>query len=175
MSNRKRMHEEFLQAYDTHADALFRFVSLRTRDRENAVDIVQETYVRTWQYLTEGNTIDQLRAFLFKTAKNMLIDKTTQAKRRNTGSLDLYMEEGGDIPDDTGGREYDPMDGERILSLLATLEPVEYREIIYLRFMEELGLSEIAEILGVSENVVSVRINRAIAKLRKIFPYEPNQ
>ena len=175
MSDQTRMQQEFLEAYDTHADALFRFVSLRTRDRENAVDIVQETFVRTWQYLREGNTIDELRAFLFRTAKNMLIDKTIQAKRRNTGSLDQYMEEGGDIPDVKEMHEYDPMDGERVLRLLATLEPLEYREVIYLRYIEELRPSEIADILGVSENVVSVRINRAITKLKKIFPYEPNQ
>lgn len=157
-------------AYEQNADAIFRFVYFRTRDREDAKDIVQETFLRTWRYLAEGNEIDQLRAFLFRTARNILYDMTKQYTTRNTGSLDAFLEEGGDIPAPNDGPGYDPLDIERAMKLLDDLDPPEYKEAVHLRFIEELGVGEIAKILEVSENVVSVRINRGVAKLRKHLP-----
>ena len=120
--------------------------------------------------LAEGNKIDQLRSFLFRTARNILYDMTRQHTTRNTGSLDAFLEEGGDIPAPDDGPGYDPLDIERAMKLLNNLEPPEYKEVIHLRFIEELGVGEIAEILGVSENVVSVRVSRGVAKLRKLLP-----
>ena len=170
MVEQKATQEAYIHAYEQHADAIFRFVYFRTRDKEDARDIVQETFLRTWRYLAEGNEIDQLRSFLFRTARNILYDMTRQHTTRNTGSLDAFLEEGGDIPAPDDGPGYDPLDIERAMKLLNDLEPPEYKEVIHLRFIEELGVHEIAAILGVSENVVSVRVSRGVAKLRKLLP-----
>ena len=161
---------EFLRAYDENADALFRFVCFRIRDKEQSLDIVQETYLKTWRYLVDGHEIDHIRAFLYRTAKNLLIDISEQKKVRNIHSLDAFIEAGGDVRGDEAGSVLDQLDGERALLMLNELEPPEYKEAVYLRFVEELKPSEIAEILGVSENVASVRINRGIKKLRSLFP-----
>ena len=170
MVEQKATQEAYLEAYEEHADAIFRFVYFRTRNQEDASDIVQETFLRTWRYLVEGKEIDQLRAFLFRTARNILYDMTRQYTTRNTGSLDAFLEEGGEIAAQDEGSEYDPLDIARAMKLLGELEPPEYKEAVHLRFIEELGIGEMAQILGVSENVVSVRINRGIAKLRKLLP-----
>ena len=95
MVEQKATQEAYIHAYEQHADAIFRFVYFRTRDKEDARDIVQETFLRTWRYLAEGNEIDQLRPFLFRTARNILYDMTRQHTTRNTGSLDAFLEEGG--------------------------------------------------------------------------------
>ena len=175
MVEQKATQEAYLEAYEQNADAIFRFVYFRTRDREDARDIVQETFLRTWRYLTEGKQIDELRAFLFRTARNLLYDMTRQKTTRNTGSLDAYLSEGGDIAENVEGPNYDPLDLERAMKLLGELEPPLYREAVHLRYIEELGVGEIATILGVSENVVSVRINRGINKLKKLLPHEPTR
>ena len=161
---------EFLDAYDRHADAIFRFVLFRVRDRDAAEDIVQETYMRTWRYLTEGKTIDEFRAFLYRTARNLIYDKTKQTQSRKTGSLDTFIDRGGDIAGAGAGEILEQLDGERALELLRGLEPPEYREAVYLRFIEDLPPREIAELLGENVNVISVRINRGIAKLKTLFP-----
>ena len=165
----EKIKNEFLHNYEEHADAIFRFVYFRTRNRELALDVTQETYLRTWKYLAAGNEIQELRSFLYRTAKNLMIDTGKQAATRNTHSLDAFLDAGGDIEDNTTSSEYDPLDIDRALKLLADLKPPEYREAIELRFIEEFSPKEIAEILGVSENVVSVRINRGIKKLNKLF------
>ena len=166
----KQIQDEYLFAYEENSDALFRFVYFRTHDREDARDIVQETFLKTWRYLADGEQIDQLRPFLYRTAKNLLIDMTKQKKTRNTHSLDEYMDAGGEIAAESERSEFDPFDIKRAMKLLNNLEPDEYREAIQLRFIDELSIAEIAHIAGVSENVISVRINRGINKLKKLFP-----
>lgn len=160
---------DFLKNYEEYADALFRFVYFRTRSRELASDITQEAYLRTWTYIAEGHKIDEMRAFLYRTVKNLIIDNGKQVATRKTGSLDAFLDEGGDVREETRDEGYDPMDIERALNLLDQLTPEEYREAVEMRFIEGLTPKEIAKILDVSENVVSVRINRGIAKLNKLF------
>ena len=165
----KQVHKDFMNMYENEADTLFRFVFFRTRDRESALDIVQDTFLRTWRYLTEGNSIPELRAFLFQTARNVIIDVWRKNGRRATHSLDAFLDEGGDIAEESPSLEFDPLDVERAVKLLSELEPTEYREAVYLRFIEELSPKEIAGVLGVSENVASVRIHRGIKKLNTQF------
>ena len=161
--------EEFLSLYDKEADALYRFIFFRINDHDRALDIVQETYLRVWRSLTEGNDIKELRPFLFTTARNILIDAYRQDARRATDSLDRFFEEGGELADNTPSLPYAKFDIERVKALLAELEPPEYREAILLRYVEEWTPKEIAEVLEVSENVVSVRINRGMKKLQIQF------
>ena len=52
---------------------------------------MQEAYCRTWKYLTEGHQIDNIRAFVYRTAHNIIID---MAKKRASVSLDYLMEKG---------------------------------------------------------------------------------
>ena len=80
------------------------------------------------------------------------------------------MDAGGEIAAESEKSEFDPFDIKRAMKLLNDLEPDEYREAVQLRFIDELSIAEIANIMGVSENVVSVRINRGINKLKKLFP-----
>jgi RNA polymerase sigma factor (sigma-70 family) len=162
-------NEEFLMLYDKEADALLRFVSLRINDREHALDIMQESFTRVLHALSKGSEIRDLRAFLFSTARNLLIDSYRQRARRKDESLDDLIEKGGEYEEDLSGTPYAVYDVERVRKLLSELEPPEYREALLLRYVEEWTPSEIAEVLGVSENVVSVRINRAIKKLQTRF------
>lgn len=156
--------QAFLAAHDQYADPLFRHVLLRVRDREKAKDIVQESFTRAWVYLAQGNTIDHMRAFLYRVANNLIVDG---ARRKRAVSLDSMMEEDGFEPQDESIRA--PLDSPALkaaLSLLAQLDEA-YRTVITMRFLDGLSPKEIAAVLNVSENVVSVRIHRGIERLRK--------
>lgn len=168
-------HTRFLRAYEDNADALFRFAYFRTRERAAALDAVQETYLRTWKYLSDGETIEELRPFLFRTLRNFLIDTGKKSAIRTAFSLDAFMEEGGDVADPKDAVKYDPMDIEEAMRLLNELEPLTYRDAVHLRFIEGYSPKEIAAILSVSENIVSVRIARGIAKLKKLFTHNNEQ
>ncbi|MBI5466917.1 MAG: RNA polymerase subunit sigma-70, partial [Candidatus Kerfeldbacteria bacterium] len=58
---------EFLRHYEQFADAIFRHCYYRVFDAEQAHDLVQETFLRTWQYLVSGHQIDRIRPFLYRT------------------------------------------------------------------------------------------------------------
>lgn len=157
---------ELLAAHDAYSDGLFRHCLLRVRDREVAKDLVQESFSRAWLYLAEGKKIDHMRAFLYRIAHNLIVD---YARKKKASSLDALIDEDGFEPADENIRE--PLDTpalRRALSLLHQLDEG-YRVVVMMRFFDELSPKEIAKSLGISENVVSVRLHRAIEKLRKSF------
>lgn len=152
----------FERIYAAHQDELFRFCLARMRNREEALDMTQETFVKTYEYLRKGEHIDNERAFLYRVARNGIIDKSRKKKEQ---SLDLMLDEG-----------FDPISQESSPLMLAEYKeavelldhlPPDYREVVYMRHVEEMSVEEIAGILGVTPNVVSVRIHRGIEKLKE--------
>lgn len=162
-----RLEKEFLAAYDANADALFRHCVVRVRDRELAKDIVQETFTRTWTYLADGKQVEHMRAFLYRTLNNCIVD--TMRKKRSVSLEAMYEDEGFEIEDDA--REIPLEVREEIgeaLQLLNELDEM-YSSVVAMRFIDEMTPAEIASVLGVSENVVSVRIHRGVKQLRKLW------
>lgn len=157
--------ELFLKAYDENSDALFRQCFFKVHDREIAKDILQDTFARTWDYIAKGNEIQNMRAFLYRTLNNLVID---EYRKKKAVSLDVMQEDGfnPEAPEETSAN--DRMEGKRALELVNQLsEP--YREAVFLRYVNGLELSEISEITGDSENTVSVHVHRGINKLRELF------
>jgi RNA polymerase sigma-70 factor, ECF subfamily len=155
---------EFLAAYEEHADILFRHCLLRVRNKDMARDIVQEAYSRTWLYMSQGKKIDYIRAFLFRIANNLIVDGS---RKKKMSSLDALIDEDGFEPIDESIKA--PIDSPALNRALKLLEDLDesYRSVITMRFMEELTPREIARTLGITENVVSVRLHRGIDKLKK--------
>lgn len=161
---------KFLTSYEEYADAVFRHVMLRVRDREVAKDIVQETFSRTWLYLSKRKEVEHMRAFLYRVANNLIVD--TMRKKRSV-SLDAMMEEDGFEPVDPNVEEpKDTLATQEAMKLLGSLDEI-YRTAITMRYIDELSPKEIAHVLGVSENVVSVRIHRGIERLSKLVQRDP--
>ena len=162
MDNPEKIKKDFIVAYDELADKLFRYCFFKISDREKAKDLVQDIFVKSWQYITSGKEISNIKPFLYKVANNLIIDHYRRSKEI---SLDSLREKGFDPPS-TGEREIlSQAEHSRAVDVLTDL-PDKYKEIIIWRIVEGLSPGEIAEILGVSENVVSVRLNRALKKLR---------
>lgn len=157
--------DAFLAAYDSYADALFRFCYAQAGERERAADAVQETFVRTWKYLTQGRVVAQMRPFLYRTARNVLID---QHRRTRTQSLEALVEAGYDVPDEDAADPLVTSEAAHAIRLAGRMDP-KYREPVLLRYLEDMPPREIAEILGENENVISVRINRGLAQLRELM------
>jgi len=162
MDSLEKTKREFEEAYDQFADALFRHCFFKVSDREKAKDLVQETFIKTWNYLASGKEVRNIKTFLYKVAGNLIIDHYRKVK---DFSLDQLTEKGFDFSK-TGDEIVNSAEYSRVLSFLAELEE-KYREVIVWRFIDGLSPKEIAEIVGVSENVVSVRLNRAVKKLKE--------
>lgn len=167
---REGPEDRFLKAFDEYNDALFRHAMYRLSDRERAVEIVHDTFTKVWGYLRGGHEIDSYKSFLYKVMNNLIID---EYRRRKETSLDAILAEegidegafkelhGGGIEEVTFS-----MDAKQALLLMHEL-PVVYREVLILRYIDGLGPKEISELIEETENVVSVRIHRALRLLRE--------
>jgi RNA polymerase sigma-70 factor, ECF subfamily len=164
--------QEFAEIYRAHVDALFQYCLFKVSDRELAKDLVQETFMKTWIYAAdaESGKIESMKAFLFRTLSNLIVD---EYRKRKTISLDTLAEDGFDPPFDDSDRLLDTIDGERALQLLKFL-PEDYRDVVFMRYVQELSLEEIAEITGESKNTLSVRLHRGIKKLKEHFDRPPS-
>ncbi|MDP3735656.1 MAG: sigma-70 family RNA polymerase sigma factor [bacterium] len=163
------IEEQFLKAHDAYADALFRHCYFRVYDRELAKDLTQETFCRTWTYLAEGKEIGNIRAFLYRVLHHVIVD---EIRRKKSISLDRLIEKGFSPQDESflEGEDQRRVVTELLQKLSRLDEP--YRDAVRMRFVDELSPKEIASILGVSENVVSVRIHRGTKKLRHLLHAE---
>lgn len=157
--------QQFLELYEGQADAVFRHCFFKVSDRELARDLTQEAFMKTWKALAEGQVLENPKAFLFRVAGNLVID---HYRRKKEVSLDVLQEAGFDPSNDDYEAILVHADVEHVQGVLMQLEET-HREIIVLRYVNDLSIAEIAESLQESENVVSVRIHRAVQKLKEIL------
>lgn len=161
--------DQFLRIYNEHVDGVFRFCFYKTSDRNASLDLTQDVFTKIWQYLKKGGEIDSEKAFVYSTTNRRIID-WYRAKKPSV-SIDTLHEAGIDFKaeDKEQGIE---IDGARAILKVKELDDI-YRDVILLRYVEDFSVKEISEILGESENNVSVRLHRGMEKLRKI--YEENE
>lgn len=152
-------------AYTEYADAIFRHCYLRVSNRDVGKDIMQDTFIKAYQYAKKGEVIDNVRALLYKIANNLIIDYFRKAKE---ASLDALSEAGFD-PTGDDGRDFGQAIDESII--VRTLHKLrrEDRELIVMRYIDNLKPRDIADILNIPPNTVSVRIHRAMKELEPLL------
>jgi RNA polymerase sigma-70 factor, ECF subfamily len=163
---------EFEQAFQEYANAIFRHCYSRLNDRARAQEIMQETFMKAWEYLCKGNDIENVKAFLYHAAHNLVINEALKRKRRGDVSLEALQESGFDPGSDKDHEDTKKkIDEGEVLSKLQSV-PSPYREALVFRYVDNLSPAEIADVTGESANVVSVRIHRGLQKLRPLLEPE---
>ncbi|MES3005486.1 MAG: RNA polymerase sigma factor [Patescibacteria group bacterium] len=158
--------DRFSKIYEEHADAVFRFASYKLSDREKAKDIVQESFVKLWEYMSSDETVDNPKALLFRIASNSIVDNY---RKHKDISLDVLTSDGFDPADHSQAeRIVEQSEGKIALKLLNKLEEP-LRDLLLMRYVDGLSVKEIAEIQKERENTVSVRLHRAMKELRELF------
>lgn len=157
--------QKLADAYNEYSDAIFRYCYFKISDREKALDFVQETYARTWQYIFNGNEIENIKTFLYTTARHIIID---EYRKKKSLSLDDLIDKGSEPYLEIEEALYLSLEVERVMEYVQRL-PENYSSIIIMRYVNDLSVKEIASILNESENVISVRIHRGLNKLREMI------
>lgn len=152
---------------------LLRYLLFLTGNREMAEDLFQEVWMRV---LTRGGQFNgkaRFETWLFTIARNLVID---QQRKRTMSSLDELFEAGGDddrpmtfeVADHEPG-PFDRMssveDREQIGTALLQLDTL-YREVLVLRFHEDLSLEEIAKVTRAPLSTVKSRLYRGMASIK---------
>ena len=148
---------QFNQCVEQYADRLFRFAFASLRNREQAEDVVQESFTRVWE---RHKTVDfaKAKSYLFTTAHHALIDEVRQ--RRQTSGI----EELTPLADPKGIPYPDVND---VLHKAVATLPKAQRNALLLRDYEGYSYQEIGDITGMSEAQVKVNIFRARTTLKK--------
>ena len=162
--------DELLARYQSK---LFNYIYFIVRNQEVAEDIFQETFVKAITTIQQGRytASGKFGAWLTRIAHNMIIDGYRQERNENTISndeteVDLFND--ADLCDDNIEtqmvNEQTLRDVRRLLDAL----PDNQREVVYMRFYQDLSFNEIAEITGVSINTALGRMRYALMGMRRI-------
>jgi RNA polymerase sigma-70 factor (ECF subfamily) len=154
---------------------LFRYLLYITGNRERAEDFFQETWIRV---LERGHQYDggsKFEAWLFSIARHLVIDWQRQKKAQSLDAL-TNPEDGAplEFADDDPSPLHLILSHESKETVQASLEklPAIYREVLLLRFQEDMGLVEIAAILSAPLSTVKSRLYRGLEDLRGLLQRE---
>ncbi len=169
----KQQDPELLdQLIETYQHRLMRYLMFLTSKREVAEDLFQEVWIRVLRRGSQYNGKARFDTWIFTIARNLVIDLS---RKRTMASLD-EMREGGE---DSDARPFEivqegpsPLeqfqyreDASEVATVLLTLEPA-YREVLTLRFHEEMSLEEIATVTRAPLSTVKSRLYRGLAALK---------
>ena len=167
----KRQDPELLdQLIDTYQHRLMRYLMFLTGKREVAEDLFQEVWIRVLRRGSQYNGKARFDTWIFTIARNLVIDLS---RKRTMASLD-EMREGGederpfeivqDGPSPLEQFQYRENAAE-LATVMLSLEP-SYREVLTLRFHEEMSLEEIAGVTRAPLSTVKSRLYRGLAALK---------
>ena len=157
--------KEFGKIYDRHVDKIYRFVYLKVSSPEIAEDLTSEVFLRCWQsYKNPDKNIDNISAFLYQIARNLVTDhyrEKAQAQLVSTDAAPVIADIGISLEQ----KAIIQSDVDRIKAVLANIKD-DYREIIVWYYLDEFTVPEIAKIANKSEEAVRVTIHRALKALK---------
>ncbi len=157
--------EAFGFFYDQYVGQIYRFIMMKVSDVQVAQDLTQDVFLKIWQHFVDQKQMLNFRAFIFRVARNTVIDYYRQNKQNN-----VSLEQAEETPDENVALEKQlsiQLETESLLKVLETLKP-EYQEILTLRFVEEMSFDEMAEILQKDKNNIRVTLHRALSKLKQL-------
>jgi RNA polymerase sigma-70 factor (ECF subfamily) len=150
--------------FESHNRALIRFLTYRLKSAHEAKEVAQEAYVRMLQLDAPGG-ISYLRAFLFKTASNLAADRLKSVTRRERLDQLEFFGAGESTPSPEAGIAAE-QELAVVLALVGRLPPkCRYAFIMHRCYGHD--LAEIALLMHLSERMVRLYVERAVAFCRE--------
>jgi RNA polymerase sigma-70 factor (ECF subfamily) len=157
---------------ETYQHRLMRYLMFLTSRREVAEDLFQEVWIRVLRRGSQYNGKARFDTWIFAIARNLVIDLS---RKRTMASLDEMREDSEDRDSwplemmQEGPSPFEQLacreNAFEVATVLLTLEPA-YREVLTLRFHEEMSLDEIATLTRVPLSTVKSRLYRGLAALK---------
>lgn len=158
-----------------YKDVVFAYINNTLKNQELAEDAFQDVFMRVVVYLNKGKYQENGKFYnwLMRIAHNMLVDKYRRAKNEATiisndeSEIDLFNTPSAAITDNHEQEMIDQQTARDIKQLI-TLLPEAQREVLLLRYFDELSFKEIAEKTNCSINTALGRMRYAIMNLKKL-------
>jgi RNA polymerase sigma-70 factor, ECF subfamily len=170
---RRRDPELLDRLIERYQHRLLRYLVFLTGNRDLAEDIFQETWIRVMERGRQYNGKSKFDTWLFAIARHLVID---WSRKKTTTSLEALQEQYGnehafDVPSNSPSPFDAVTSSENRASVQAALSTLDsmHREVLVLRFHEELSLEEIATVTDAPLSTVKSRLYRGLAALKPAF------
>lgn len=159
--------KSFGKLYERYLEEIYRYVFFKVGDQQTAEDITEETFIKTWESLSKiyqgDGKIGNLRAWLYRIAKNLVVDYYRKNKFETivgpTVTANIHSPEQTAIEQE---------ESTWIVGALQKLKP-DFQQIIIMRLINDLSHKEIASITGISEGHSRILLYRALKKLKELL------
>ena len=154
---------------EKYRQPLFRHALYILRDEDEAYDIVQETFVRAIRETRLFDPDFRVKAWLFRVAKNLCLNQLRNTSRR------AAILQANPMQDRQEPEQWKHLfDGEQSILMMKTLDKLNeaHKEILVLRYYDELSYTEIAQVLDIKLGTVMSRLSRARQKILEVLPPE---
>ncbi len=160
----RKKRKKFSRFYEKNIDKVYRFVYLKVSSKEVSEDLTAEAFKRFWEEMKSPTEIKNSRAFLYQVVRNLIIDHYRQRDRDpvKIPPEEVSLKKEGESP----GEELQT--SQNIKKMRQALYKLKdnYQNVLLWYYLEDMPVSEIAEIEGKSENAIRVTIHRALKSLR---------
>lgn len=162
----------FDQIIERYQEDIYRMIYYRIRIRMDSEDLTQDVFIRAYRSISRLREPARFRSWLYTIAVNRIND---YLRKKRVRSIFKSSDEGPDIQPEAADLQSSPEALEKVLKkdfwrqigrIAKNLSKMEY-EVFMLRFLDNLNITEIAQILKKSESTVKTHLYRALAKFKK--------
>jgi RNA polymerase sigma-70 factor, ECF subfamily len=164
MSGRAALEQRFHQLLSANGGAISRLAASYTNNPSDRDDLFQDISLAIWKALPSFRGESSERTFIFRIAHNRAITFIAQRRPTATSADEVELPDPRPNPEKGFAKEQQET---RLFEAIHRL-PIEYRQVITLT-LEGMSYTEIADVLGIGESNVGVRLNRARQMLREML------
>ena len=149
------------ELYDFYISRIRRFITFRVARPEDAEELAAEVFLRGWEYAT-SSIVKNPGALFYKIARNLVADHYRQRK------LEVGLDEAPEVADPNELEEQisGHQEQQELIGQLKLLKD-EYRDVLVMKYLDEMSISEIADALEKTAGTVRVTLHRAKKALQK--------
>lgn len=163
--------DAFAELYDAYVKRIYRFVYFKVGSHEEAEDITADVFLKAWNYIINNDEkeIKSFSGLLYRIARNCVID-LYRSRSVQPETVRISEGEESDIGDQGKWTENlsAKVEAQKIIQGLNKLKQ-EYREVLTLKYVDELDAKEIAVITGKGQIAIRVTLHRALKKLKEVL------
>jgi len=154
----------YAELYDVYFQKIRRYIFFKVPRAEDADEITAEVFLRGWEYATSSR-VENPGALFYRIAQNLVAD--FYRRRKVDTSIDLIEE----VVQQGRGLAEQIAQNEEERALIQSLQKIkeEYRDVLVMRFLDEMSVKEIAVILEKTPNNIRVTLHRAKKALRELY------
>jgi RNA polymerase sigma-70 factor (ECF subfamily) len=158
----KENNYNFLSYYNQFKDKIFNYFLYRVGfDRALAEDLTSEVFIKALKNFSGFDRSKKFQSWIYAIAHNHLVNHYLQSAK-DTIPLEV-VEDFLSVPDDNNFEK--KYEADKVLKVIDTMESND-REVLRLKFIDEMSNQEISEIIGKEEGAVRTQISRSLSKLR---------